>query len=55
MGHQAQVRLTNRKIRRAFGPEAADEFAIVDQRSKHAAAILRRGFWGRIKWLLFGR
>ena len=44
-----------REIRKAFGPAAADMLEQHDVRIRAHAAILRRGFWGRLKWLLFGR
>lgn len=44
-----------REIRKAFGPAAADLIEQHDVRIRVHAAILRRGFLGRLKWLLFGR
>lgn len=55
MGQEAQVKATARVLRRAFGPTLSDEFGIVAERSRHSAAILRRGFFGRVWWLLTGR
>lgn len=48
-------RRVRRQLKRIVGDEAADEFTITAERSRRAASILRRGFWGRWKWLLFGR
>jgi hypothetical protein len=62
-------RHTRRDIRRAMGVQAldlvskqarglflvGDELQRVSQRTDHALAILERGFWGRLKWLLRGR
>lgn len=47
--------LTYRTVRRAMGPAAVDLLAEVDARSRITASVLRRGFFGRLKWLLFGR
>lgn len=55
MGTAATGRQAQRQIRRALGGSAADHVAIIDQRSRTCAAILRRGFFGRLKWLFFGR
>ncbi len=55
MGTQAQSKAIAKQMRRAFGPEASELFAVVDVRSRISAGILRRGFWGRLKWLLTGR
>ena len=48
-------KVTSREVRRAFGPAAVDLVTEVDIRSRIAMGILRRGFWGRVKWLVFGR
>lgn len=45
----------HRQIRRAIGPDAADSLQFTEARIQVALAILRRGFWGRLKWLLLGR
>jgi hypothetical protein len=45
----------DRQIRRALGPELSDLVAAINVRSRISASILRRGFWGRMKWLCFGR
>lgn len=49
------VKVSPRQIRRAFGKDASELIAVIDIRSRRAASILRRGFWGRLKWLVFGR
>ncbi len=46
---------TNRKIRRAVGQDVADVVAFNEARVELALGILRRGFIGRLKWLLLGR
>lgn len=53
--NQQQRVWTSRQIRKAFGLEGASLIAIIDQRSKISAGILRRGFFGRLRWLLLGR
>jgi hypothetical protein len=46
---------TARQLRRALGPEAAEHVGFQEQRLRFALGILRRGFLGRLAWLLFGR
>jgi hypothetical protein len=46
---------TARKLRKLLGPEVADIVGFQEQRLKYATGILRRGFLGRLKWLLFGK
>lgn len=46
---------TPREIRRAFGPAVANMVRSHEARIAAHAAILRRGFFGRLKWLLIGR
>jgi hypothetical protein len=46
---------TDRQLRRALGSEAAEIVGFQEQRLRFALNILRRGFFGRVKWLLFGR
>src|SRR5690606_20441966 len=48
-------RITRRTIRRAFGPVVSEVIESHEGRIQAHAAILRRGFWGRLKWLVFGR
>jgi hypothetical protein len=46
---------TRRELRRIIGPEMAE---IVGQHNIAILAmssVLNRGFWGRLRWLLFGR
>lgn len=44
-----------RQLQKALGPAAADLVEQHEVRLRAHAAILRRGFWGRLKWLLTGR
>jgi hypothetical protein len=44
-----------RAVRRAVGPEVAATVARHAIRLSAHTSLLRRGFWGRLKWLLFGR
>ena len=55
MGHEAQSKAVAKQLRRAIGPEAADLITVIDVRSRISAGILRRSFWGRLKWLILGR
>ncbi len=45
----------NRQIRKALGPDAADALSFQEARLQIALSVIRRGFWGRFKWLIFGR
>ena len=51
-------KITRRAIRRAFGPPAADLLGAHEAGLQAHGEILRRivftGFWGRLRWLLFG-
>lgn len=49
------ARASRREIRRAFGPRALEQLADQDQALKVVCEILNRTFWGRLRWLLFGR
>jgi hypothetical protein len=49
------VKGRNRALRRALGPAVAEVVEFNEARTKIALNILRRGFWGRFRWLLFGR
>lgn len=55
MGHEANAKAIAKQLRRAIGPEAADLVTVIDVRSRISAGILRRGFFGRLKWLILGR
>jgi hypothetical protein len=46
---------TNRQLRRVIGQEVADVVAFQEARLQIALSILRRGFWGRMRWLVLGR
>ena len=59
---EATARATRRKLRRAFGPDAADlvqaqdeQLQILTRTATALVAIMRRGLWGRLKWLATGR
>lgn len=49
------IRIERRQIRKALGPEAFDTLVEHDVRIRAHGQILRRGFWGRLKWLFLGR
>jgi len=51
---QKAVKETRRQIRKAIGPVAAERIEWSDQRARFCASILRRGLWGRLKWLILG-
>lgn len=55
MGQKTTIKATQRQLRKVMGPIAVDLVQTVDVRTRSHAAILRRGFWGRWKWLLFGK
>lgn len=55
MGMGAREKATVRDLRRMFGTAGSGLIDVIDERSRRSAAILRRGFWGRLAWLLFGR
>lgn len=46
---------TRRELRRIVGPEFADLVADHNVSILAMSAVLNRGFWGRLRWLLFGR
>jgi hypothetical protein len=50
-----KLRSLRRELRKAFGPEVADLVEQHEVRIRAHAAILRRGFFGRLKWLFLGR
>lgn len=52
---QAKLKVTRRELRKALGPEAFDILQTHDIRIRAHAALLHRGFWGRLKWLLRGK
>ena len=51
----AVSKANRRDIRKALGPEAFDVLQEHTIRIRAHAQILRRGFWGRLKWLFLGR
>lgn len=48
-------KINRRAIRKALRPEVADLVERHEIRIRAHAAILRRGFLGRLKWLLLGK
>lgn len=54
MGTESNGKAFSKQLRRAIGPDAADLVTTIDVRSRISQGILRRGFWGRLKWLLVG-
>lgn len=42
-------------IRRAFGQGAVQEIAETIKRVNELVEFAQRPFWGRLRWLLFGR
>lgn len=55
MGTAAQLHRERRQIRKALGPEAGELVEHLRMRVRAHGAILNRGFFGRLKWLLFGK
>lgn len=51
----AATKVTHRKIRKALGPDLADTVVFTEARMQIVMGIVRRGFWGRMKWLFLGR
>jgi hypothetical protein len=54
MGQQ-QTKNLRRELRKAFGPEASHLVQRMEIRLRAHAALLHRGFWGRMKWLILGK
>lgn len=52
---QARIKADRRQLRKALTPDVADVLVAHGIRINAHTAILRRGFWGRLKWLVFGR
>lgn len=46
---------TRRELRRILGPELAGLVADHNASIVAMASVLNRGFWGRLRWLLFGK
>lgn len=51
----ATKKINRREIRKALGGPVADLVETHEIRIRAHAEILRRGFWGRVKWLFTGR
>lgn len=54
MSHGVTI-TARRQLRKVLGPALADVVRTHDVRLAAHAAILHRGFWGRLRWLLLGR
>lgn len=54
LGGQSSFKITRREARKVLGPALADIVVEHGVRINATSAILRRGFFGRLKWLLFG-
>jgi hypothetical protein len=54
MGRATIVR-RRRELRKALGGAAADAVVTTELRVKAHGQLLARGFFGRFKWLIFGR
>jgi len=52
---QSQITATRREIRKAFGKHAISVLDTVALAVEDHEAILTRGLFGRLKWLLVGR
>lgn len=52
---QATLKNSRRELRKALGPTLADIVREHDIRVRAHGQILRRGFFGRLKWILFGK
>lgn len=59
---EATARAKRRDLRRAFGPEAAsliesqdEQLQILTRTATALVAIMRRGLWGRLRWLVTGK
>lgn len=48
MGTEAQAKTQRRAVRRVLGDSVAINVLEMNR-------FIRRGFWGRMKWLFFGR
>ncbi len=53
MGAAVEKR-TRRQIRRSIGVEMATLTEFNEVRLRIALGVLRAGFWGRLRWVLFG-
>lgn len=49
------ARAHRRDIRRSFGADAMDSYVAMMRRVTGIENLLCRGFFGRLRWLLFGR
>jgi hypothetical protein len=55
MGQQQSLRGMRRELRKVLGPEVAELVIAHQIRIAALSQILRRGLFGRLKWLLLGR
>ncbi len=51
---QILTKRARRQMRRAIGTEYADLVDFDQARIQIAVGVIRRGFFGRLRWLLFG-
>lgn len=49
------LKTTRKDIRKALGPGVAEIVREHDIRLRAMGQILHRGFFGRLKWILFGK
>jgi hypothetical protein len=55
MGQEAATKVTRRDLRKLISDSATQAMLDADVRTRAHAAILGRGFFGRLKWLFFGK